>query len=95
MTVVLVEGGWGVFCCRMLCCDSSSGRVLWGVFCCRMLCCDSSSGCVGGGGGEGSVADFSPCSPPCLESQGFQFDPTFLYYISSLVLLPSAVALSV
>ena len=24
----------------------------------------------------------------CLESQGFQFDPTFLY-ISSLVLLPS------
>ena len=36
-------------------------------------------------------------SPPCLEveSQGCQFDPTFLYYISSLVLLPSPVALSV
>ena len=33
-------------------------------------------------------------SPPCLESQGCQFDPIFLY-ISSLVLLPSPVALSV
>ena len=33
---------------------------------------------------------FSPRSPPCLESQGFQFDPTFLW--SSLVLLPSAIA---
>ena len=29
----------------------------------------------------------------CLESQGFQFDPTFLYLSS--VLLPSPVALSV
>ena len=34
-------------------------------------------------------------SPPCLESQGFQFDPTFLYIISSFVLLHSLVALSV
>ena len=33
-------------------------------------------------------------SPPCLESQGCQFDPTFLY-VSSLVLLPSLVPLSV
>ena len=35
--------------------------------------------------------------PPCLESHGSQFDPTFLLYsyiISSLVLLPSRVALS-
>ena len=32
-------------------------------------------------------------SPPCLESQGFQFDPTFLYNL--LFLLPSTVALSV
>ena len=34
-------------------------------------------------------------SPLCLESQGCQFDPTFLLYISSLVLLPSPVVLSV
>ena len=31
-------------------------------------------------------------SPPCLESQGFQFEVTFLYLF---VLLPSPVALSV
>ena len=35
---------------------------------------------------------FSPRSPPCLESWGFQFDPTFLW--SSLVLLPSPIAFS-
>ena len=35
-------------------------------------------------------------SIPGLESQGFRFDPTFLYmYISSFVLLPSPVALSI
>ena len=33
-------------------------------------------------------------SPSCLESHGCQFDPTFLY-LSSLVILPSPVALSV
>ena len=38
----------------------------------------------------GGPGDFSPRSPPCLESQGFQFDPTFLW--SSLVLLPSPIA---
>ena len=32
----------------------------------------------------GRLEDFSPRSPPCLESHGFQFDPTFLW--SSLVL---------
>ena len=32
-------------------------------------------------------------SPPCLESRGFQFDPTF--YISSFVLLHSPLAVSV
>ena len=37
----------------------------------------------------------SDLSPPFLESQDCQFDPTFLYYISSLVLLPSLVTLSV
>ena len=31
--------------------------------------------------------------PPCRESQGFQFDPTFLW--SSVVLLPSPIAFSV
>ena len=41
----------------------------------------------------GGVSDVS--HPPCLESPGFQFDPTFLYYISSLVLLSSPLALSV
>ena len=34
-------------------------------------------------------------TPPCLESQGCQFDPTRYIYISSLVLLPNPVALSV
>ena len=34
-------------------------------------------------------------SPPCLDSQGCQFDPTFVLYIISIVLLPSPVALSV
>ncbi len=38
---------------------------------------------------KGSVDDFIS-SPPCLESQGFQFDSTFLW--SSLVLLPSPIA---
>ena len=32
-------------------------------------------------------------SPPCMEFQGCQFDPTFLY-ISSLFFLPSPVTLS-
>ena len=42
--------------------------------------------------GRPRISDVSPC----LESQGCQFDPSFLYiYISSLVLLPSPVALSV
>ena len=39
-------------------------------------------------GGQGFLM-----SSPCLESQGCQFDPTFLY--SSPVLLPSPLALSV
>ena len=34
-------------------------------------------------------------SPPCLESQGCQFQLILLFYVSSLVLLPSPVALSV
>ena len=37
--------------------------------------------------------DSSPRSPPWLESQGFQFDPTFLG--SSLVFLPSPIVFSV
>ena len=42
---------------------------------------------------EGKPGDF--CSlPPCLESQGCKFDPTFLYLLSCQILLPSPVALS-